>query len=200
MPPVKVDPDKVREFATEASFYKWLGRHHDTESEVWIKMHKVGSGLKSITPKEAIDVILCWGWIDGIRKGFDEQSFLQRYTPRGARSVWSRINVDNVARLVEAGRMTEHGLKHVEAAKRDGRWDRAYRAKDAKIPDDLQAAIDAQPKARAMLATLSAQNRFALVFRTENLKTEAGRKRKIESIVQMLKRGETIYPQGKRKA
>jgi uncharacterized protein YdeI (YjbR/CyaY-like superfamily) len=200
MPPVKVDPDKVREFATEASFYKWLGRHHDTESEVWIKMHKVGSGLKSITPKEAIDVILCWGWIDGIRKGFDEQSFLQRYTPRGARSVWSRINVDNVARLVEAGRMTEHGLKHVEAAKRDGRWDRAYRAKDAKIPDDLQAAIDAQPKARAMLATLSAQNRFALVFRTENLKTEAGRKRKIESIVQMLKRGETIYPQGKGKA
>lgn len=200
MPPVKVDPDKVREFATEASFYKWLGRHHDTESEVWIKMHKVGSGLKSITPKEAIDVILCWGWIDGIRKGFDEQSFLQRYTPRGARSVWSRINVDNVARLVEAGRMTEHGLKHVEGAKRDGRWDRAYRAKDAKIPDDLQAAIDAQPKARAMLATLSAQNRFALVFRTENLKTEAGRKRKIESIVQMLKRGETIYPQGKGKA
>ena len=200
MPPVKVDPDKVREFATEASFYKWLGRHHDTESEVWIKMHKVGSGLKSITPKEVIDVILCWGWIDGIRKGFDEQIFLQRYTPRGARSVWSRINVDNVARLVEAGRMTEHGLKHVEAAKRDGRWDRAYRAKDAKIPDDLQAAIDAQPKARAMLATLSAQNRFALVFRTENLKTEAGRKRKIESFVQMLKRGETIYPQGKRKA
>lgn len=195
MPPVKVDPEKVREFATEASFYRWLGKHHDTESEVWIKIHKVGSGLTSITPKEAIDVILCWGWIDGIRKGFDDRSFLQRYTPRGARSVWSQINVDNVARLVEEGRMTAHGLKQVEAAKADGRWARAYRVKDSKIPDDLQAAIDAEPEAKAMLAKLSAQNRFALVFRIENLKTEAGRKKKIEAFVEMLKRGETLYPQ-----
>lgn len=197
MPPVRVDPDKVREFATEAGFYKWLARHHGTESEVWIKMHKVGSGLKSITPKEAIDVVLCWGWIDGIRKGFDEKSFLQRYTPRGARSVWSQINVDNVARLVEAGRMTQHGLKHVEAAKKDGRWDRAYRSKDSKIPDDLQAAIDAEPRAKAMLAKLSAQNRFALAFRTDTMKTAAGRKRKIATFVEMLKRGETLYPQRK---
>lgn len=199
MAPVKVDPDKVREFATEASFYKWLGKHHDTESEIWIKIHKVGSGLKSITPKEAIDVILCWGWIDGIRKGLDEKSFLQRYTPRGRKSVWSQINVDNVARLVEAGRMTAHGLRQVEAAKEDGRWARAYRSKDSKIPDDLQAAIDAEPRAKAMLATLSAQNRFALVFRTKNMKTEAGRRKKIASFVEMLKRGETIHPQGKKK-
>jgi uncharacterized protein YdeI (YjbR/CyaY-like superfamily) len=198
MAPVTVDPGKVREFPTKASFYKWLGRHHDRESEVWIRIHKVGSGLKSITPKEAIDVILCWGWIDGIRKGFDERSFLQRYTPRGAKSVWSQINVDNVARLIEAGHMTAHGLKHVEAAKQDGRWDRAYRTKGSKIPDDLQAAIDAEPRAKAMLARLTAQNRFALVFRTENMKTEAGRRKKIEAFVEMLKRGETIYPQGRR--
>lgn len=200
MAPVTVDPDKVREFPTAVSFYKWLGRHHDTESEVWIKIHKVGSGLKSITPKEAIDVVLCWGWIDGIRKGFDEKSFLQRYTPRGRKSVWSQINVDNVARLIEVGRMTAHGLKQVDAAKADGRWDRAYRTKGSKIPDDLQAAIDAEPRAKAMLASLSVQNRFALVFRTENMKTGAGRKKKIETFVQMLKRGETIYPQGKKKA
>ena len=200
MAPVKVDPDKVHEFPTEASFHKWLGKHHDKESEVWIKIHKVGSGLKSITPKEAIDVVLCWGWIDGIRKGFDERSFLQRYTPRGRKSVWSQINVDNVARLVEARRMTAHGLKQVEAAKQDGRWDRAYRTKDAKIPDDLQAAIDAEPKAKAMLARLNAQNRFALAFQLNNLKTEAGRKRKIAAFVEMLKRGETLYPQGKKKA
>jgi uncharacterized protein YdeI (YjbR/CyaY-like superfamily) len=198
MAPVTVDPNKVREFPTEASFYKWLGKHHDKENEVWIKIHKVGSGLKSITPKEAIDVILCWGWIDGIRKGFDDKSFLQRYTPRGAKSVWSQINVDNVARLIKEERMTAHGLKQVEAAKQDGRWDRAYRTKGSKIPDDLQAAIDAEPKAKAMLATLTAQNRFALVFRTENMKTEAGRKKKVETFVQMLKRGETIYPQGKK--
>lgn len=197
MPPVRVDPDKVREFATEAGFWKWLGRHHDTESEVWIKIHKAGSGLRSITPKEAIDVVLCWGWIDGIRKGLDDKSFLQRYTPRGARSVWSRINVDNVARLIEDGRMTEHGMTHVEAAKKDGRWDRAYRVKDSKIPDDLQAAIDAEPKAKEMLAKLTAQNRFALAFRTDTMKTAAGRKRKIATFVEMLKRGETLYPQRK---
>ena len=199
MASVKVDPKKVRAFKDAASFYKWLAKHHDREDEVWIKIHKVGSGLKSINPKEAIDVVLCWGWIDGLRKGLDKQSFLQRYSPRGGKSVWSRINVDNVARLIKEKRMTEHGLKHVEAAKADGRWGRAYKSgKDMKIPADLQAAIDAEPKARAMLAKLSAQNRFALAFRTHNMKTEAGRKKKIEAFVAMLKRGETIHPQGKK--
>ena len=185
----------VRAFKTAESFYKWLGRHHDKADEVWIKIHKVGSGLRSITPKEAIDVVLCWGWIDGIRKGFDDKSFLQRYSPRRRRSTWSQINVDNVARLIKEGRMTEHGLRAVEAAKADGRWDRAYRVKGAKMPADLQAAIDAEPKARRMFETLSAQNRFALAFRTQNMKTESGRRRKIETFVAMLKRGETIYPQ-----
>ena len=114
--------------------------------------------------------------------------------------MWSQVNVDNVARLIAAGRMTAHGLTHVDAAKADGRWARAYAAGRAfKIPDDLQAAIDAEPKARAILATLSAQNRFALAFRVHNMKTEAGRRRKIESFVAMLKRGETIYPQGLKK-
>ncbi|APG84802.1 YdeI/OmpD-associated family protein [Sinorhizobium americanum] len=199
MPPVKVDPDKVHEFEEAASFYAWLGKHHGREDEVWIKIHKVGSGLKSITPKEAIDAVLCWGWIDGIRKGLDDQSYLQRYTPRGRKSTWSQINVDNVARLIEDGRMTEHGLRQVEMAKADGRWDRAYKSgKDMKIPDDLQVAIEAEPKAREMLGKLSEQNRFALAFRTHNMKTEAGRKKKIATFVEMLKRGETIYPQGKK--
>jgi uncharacterized protein YdeI (YjbR/CyaY-like superfamily) len=196
MAPVKVDPAKIHEFADEQSFYDWLGKHHDSEDEVWIKIHKVGSGLKSITPTEAIDVVLCWGWIDAIRKGLDDKSYLQRYTKRTRKSIWSKINVQNVARLVKAGRMTEHGLKEVEAAKADGRWDRAYASgKDLRIPDDLQAAIAAEPKAREMLGKLSAQNRFALAFRTHNMKTEAGRKKKIETFVDMLKRGETIYPQ-----
>jgi uncharacterized protein YdeI (YjbR/CyaY-like superfamily) len=199
MAPVIVDPSRVHEFVDAAGFERWLARHHAQETEVWIKIHKVGSGLPSITAKEAIDVVLCWGWIDAIRKGLDAQSFLQRYTPRGPRSVWSQVNVDNVARLIEAGRMTPHGLAHVQAAQADGRWARAYAAGRAlKIPDDLQAAIDAEPKARAMLATLTEQNRFALAFRVHNLKTEAGRRRKIESFVAMLKRGETIYPQGRK--
>jgi uncharacterized protein YdeI (YjbR/CyaY-like superfamily) len=198
MAPVKVDPDKVHEFRDAESFHAWLGKHHDSESEVWIKIHKLGSGLPSITTKEAIDVVLCWGWIDAVRKRLDEKSFLQRYTPRGRKSIWSRINVDNVERLIGDGRMTEHGLQEVDAAKADGRWARAYAAgKEMTIPDDLQAAIDAEPKAKAMLARLSAQNRFALAFRTHNMKTAAGRQRKIESFVEMLKRGETIHPQKK---
>ena len=195
MGPVKVDPGKVREFKTAESFYKWLGKHHARADEVWIKIHKLASGLRSITPKEAIDVVLCWGWIDGIRKGFDDKSFLQRYTPRGKSSIWSQVNIDNVARLIDEGRMTEAGLREVEAAKADGRWDRAYRSKGMTIPADLQAAIDAEPKARRMFETLSAQNRFALAFRTQNMKTESGRRRKIQTFVEMLKRGETIHPQ-----
>ncbi|PTM92115.1 YdeI/OmpD-associated family protein [Mycoplana dimorpha] len=199
MAPIKVDPDKVHEFEDAAGFYAWLGAHHDKQDEVWIRMHKVGSGLKSIIPAEAIDVVLCWGWIDGIRKAYDEKSYLQRYSPRGSKSTWSKINVDNVARLIAEGRMTEHGLKQVENARADGRWDRAYASgKGMRIPDDLQAAIDAEPKAKAMLAKLNAQNRFALAFRVHNMKTEAGRKRKIETLVAMLARSETIHPQAKK--
>lgn len=200
MPPVKVDPDKVREFRNAEAFYSWLGNNHDRETEVWIKIHKVKSGLPSITPLEAIDVCLCWGWIDAIRKAYDETSYLQRYTRRGPKSIWSKINVDNVARLIAEGRMTEHGLKHVEAAKADGRWDRAYGgSKEMKLPDALREAIDKSPKARATFAKLSAQNRFALAFRIHNLKTEAGRAKRIAEFVAMLERGETIHPQTKKK-
>jgi uncharacterized protein YdeI (YjbR/CyaY-like superfamily) len=196
MPPVKVDRSKVNEFEDAAAFCNWLGAHHDKEDEVWIRIYKVGSALKSITPKEAIDVCLCWGWIDAVRKSLDARSYLQRYTRRGKKSIWSKINVDNVARLIAEGRMTEHGLRKVEAAKADGRWDRAYGSgKTMTVPDDFQAAIDAEPKAKKMLAKLSAQNRFALAFRVHNIKTVAGRAKKIAAFVEMLKRGETIYPQ-----
>lgn len=196
MPQVIVDPAKVHSFEDGEAFYAWLGKHHDVADEVWIKLHKVGSGRPSITPKEAIDVVLCWGWIDAIRKSFDDKSYLQRYTPRGRKSIWSKINVDNVARLIDEGRMTDHGLVQVEAAKADGRWQRAYGSgKDMRIPDDLQAAIDADPEAKAMLGRLTAQNRFALAFRTHNMKTEEGRRRKIATFVDMLRRGETIHPQ-----
>ena len=197
MAAVVVNPDRVHAFADAGAFHDWLARHHDRETEVWIRIYKVRSGRPSITPKEAIDVALCWGWIDAIRKSLDEVSFLQRYTPRGRKSVWSQINVDNVARLVAEGRMTEHGLKQVEAAKADGRWEQAYRVKGATVPADLRAAIDAVPEAKAMFETLTAQNRFALIFRTEALKTPAGRARKIAQFVDMLRRGETIHPQGK---
>ncbi|HXD39053.1 MAG TPA: YdeI/OmpD-associated family protein [Ramlibacter sp.] len=196
MAPVYVDPGKVFEFPDAQSFHKWLSAHHRSENEVRIKIHKVNSGLKSITPKEAIDVALCWGWIDAVRKAYDPKSYLQRYTPRGPKSIWSQINVANVARLEREGRMTAHGLRQVELAKADGRWDRAYASGgDMALPEDLLAALEAEPKARKTLAKLNAQNRYALAFRLHNMKTEAGRKRKIASFVQMLKRGETIHPQ-----
>jgi uncharacterized protein YdeI (YjbR/CyaY-like superfamily) len=196
MASVHVDPGKVHEFRNVQAFHRWLGRNHGSESEVWIKLHKVGSGLPSITPKEAIDVALCWGWIDAVRKAYDDTSYLQRYTPRGKKSIWSRINVANVQRLVEEGRMTEHGLKQVELAKADGRWERAYAGgKDMTLPDDLLAALKAEPKALKTLARLNAQNRYALAFRLHNMKTEAGRKKKVAAFVEMLSRGETIHPQ-----
>jgi uncharacterized protein YdeI (YjbR/CyaY-like superfamily) len=192
MPSVTVDPAKIKTFKNAIAFDRWLSTHHNKEAEVWIRIYKVSSGLKSITPKEAIDVCLCWGWIDAIRKSCDDKSYFQRYK----RSIWSQINVDNVSRLIAEGRMTEHGLEEVEAAKADGRWARAYGSgKGMAIPDDLQAAIDAEPKAREMLSTLSAQNRFALAFRVHNLKTADGRKKKIAAFVEMLKRGETLHPQ-----
>ena len=196
MAPVVVDPARVHEFPDAASFYAWLGAHHVSEPEVWIKIHKRASGLPSITPVEAIDVALCWGWIDAISKGLDATSYLQRYTPRRRKSTWSRINVENVARLIAEGRMTEAGLAEVAAAKADGRWDRAYpSAKAMTLPDDLQAAIDADPAARETFSRLNAQNRYALAFRLHNLKTEAGRRKKIAAFIDMLRRGETPYPQ-----
>lgn len=194
MAPVVVDPDKVREFADQQAFYDWLANHHASADEVWIRIFKKASGRPTITPVEAIDVILCWGWIDAIKKSWDEISFVQRYCPRRPKSVWSQINKDNVARLVAEGLMTEHGLRHVALAKADGRWDAAY-ATTMDAPDDLLGAIAASPAASAFYQTLSAQNRFALTFRTISLKTAAARARKIATFVAMLEKGETIYPQ-----
>lgn len=197
MAPVVVDWNKVHEFVDGPAFEAWLAQNHDKADEAWILIHKVKSGRPSITPKEAIDVVLCWGWIDAIRKSHDEQSFLQRYTRRGRKSVWSQINVENIARLEAEGRMTPHGRVHVEAAKADGRWDAAYRISTSEVPEDLLAAIRAEPEALALFEKLTSQNRFALIYRVTSLKTPAGRDKKIRDLVAMLKRGETIYPQGR---
>jgi uncharacterized protein YdeI (YjbR/CyaY-like superfamily) len=198
MPPVLPDPRRVHVFEDVHAFETWLAAHHETEPEIWIKVHKKASGLASVTPAEALDVCLCWGWIDAIRKGFDERSFLQRYTPRGRKSRWSQINRDNVARLVAAGRMTPAGQRQVDAAKADGRWDAAYapiRATTAAtLPPDLRAAIEAKPRARKTFETLNKQNLFALAFRVNAMKTPEGRVRKIAALVAMLARGETISP------
>ena len=151
MAPIKIDPRKVHAFATPGvDFHAWLKRHHDIEEEVWIKIHKVGSGLASINPKEAIDVALCWGWIDAIRKGFDGKSLSSSAIPGGAKkSIWSQINVANVARLIAEGRMTPHGLTRRWMPPRPtdaGRGAYARAARKSGIPEiDLRAAIEAVP-------------------------------------------------------
>jgi uncharacterized protein YdeI (YjbR/CyaY-like superfamily) len=197
------NPKRIKSFPTAAAFEDWLRAHHDSEPELWLKIHKKDSGLASVTAAEALDVALCWGWIDSTRKSFDERSFLQRYSPRGAKSIWSQINRDHVARLIAAGRMTPHGVRQVEAAKADGRWDAAYApmrsATEQTVPADLRAAIDANPRARKTFRTLGKQNLFALAFRTNRMKTAAGRAKKIAALVDMLARGETIIPERPRR-
>ena len=178
MPPIVPDPTKIKSFPSEVAFEKWLSANHAKQTELWLRIYKKGSGVSSVTNAEAIDVALCWGWIDGIRKGLDEVSFLQRYTPRTKKSPWSQINVANVERLTQAGKMQPSGLAQVEAAKADGRWQKAYRMKD-EPPADLLAAIRAEPKALAMYETLTSQNRFALTFRTLAMKTATDRAKKI---------------------
>ena len=199
MAPVIPNPKRIRAFRTGAAFESWLRKNHAREDEVWLRIYKKDSGVATITLAEALDVALCWGWIDGIRKSLDEQSYLQRYTPRRAKSLWSQINRDHVARLTAAGRMTPHGQRQVDAAKADGRWEAAYApirsATKETVPADLRAAIDASPRARKLFATLGRQNLFALIFRTNNMKTAAGRAKKIASLVAMLERGETIIPE-----
>ena len=196
-------PIAPRAFRTGAAFEAWLRRHHDTAPEVWLRIYKTASGVPSITLAQALDVALCWGWIDGIRKSYDEQSYLQRYTPRRPKSAWSQINREHVARLTAAGRMTPHGQRHVDAARADGRWDAAYAPIRTmtleKLPPDLREAIEASPRARRMLPGLGRANLFALAFRTNSMRTPAGRAGKIAALVAMLERGETIVPEPAKK-
>jgi uncharacterized protein YdeI (YjbR/CyaY-like superfamily) len=202
MAPIVPDRNSIRSFRTEAAFERWLSKNHDRASEVWLRIYKKASGVATVTPAQALDVALCWGWIDGVRKGFDERSFLQRYTPRSTRSAWSQINRDHVARLTAAGRMTAHGQRQVNAAKADGRWQSAYApirsATAATVPGDLRAAIAASPRALRTFRTLGRMNLFALAFRTNKMRTAAGRARKIADLVAMLERGETIVPERRR--
>jgi uncharacterized protein YdeI (YjbR/CyaY-like superfamily) len=202
--PIVVDKKKIKAFRTEAAFEAWLSANHARETEIWLRIYKKDSGVPTVTAAQALDVALCWGWIDGLRKGLDESSFLQRYSPRKAKSVWSQINRDNIARLIAAERMTPHGQAQVDLAKADGRWDAAYApmrsATVDTLPADLRAAIAESPRALETLQTLGRSDLFALAFRTNNMKTPAGRAKKIADLVAMLARGETIMPEAPRRS
>lgn len=199
MAPIVPDPQRIKSFPSADAFAAWMRANHDKQPEIWLKAHKKDSGLPTVTVAEALDIALCYGWIDSTRKSFDERSFLQRYSPRGSKSIWSQINRESVARLTADGRMTPHGQRQVDAAKADGRWDAAYAPmrtlSEETMPEDLRAAIEANPRARKMFKTLGRQNLFSLTFRTNKMKTEAGRAKKIAELVDMLARGETIYPE-----
>jgi uncharacterized protein YdeI (YjbR/CyaY-like superfamily) len=178
------------------AWHDWLTTHHETSPGVWLAVGKKGGGVTDLTRADALDEALCFGWIDGQARTRDEGSYWQRMTPRGPRSRWSLINVGHVERLEQAGRMRSAGRAAVDAAKADGRWDSAYAGPaTAQVPDDLAAAIAADPRAQAMFDVLTSSNRFTLIHRLGAVKREETRARKIEEFVAMLAREETPYPQ-----
>ena len=181
-------------FKSAKAFEAWLKKNHATSEGLWLKIAKRGSNEPSVTYPEAVEIALCWGWIDGQKKSLDDQHYLQRFTPRRARSVWSRINVNKVQALIEAGRMQAPGQAQVEAAKADGRWARAYdSARTSTVPEDLQAALEAEPAAKTFFASINASNRYAILWRIQTAARAETRARRIAQLVEMLARGETIH-------
>jgi len=185
-------------FKSAKAFEAWLKKNHASSDGLWLKIAKRGAREPSVTYPEAVEVALCWGWIDGLKKALDDQHFLQRFTPRRARSVWSKINVDKAEALIEAGRMQPPGHAQIEAAKADGRWARAYDgARTSAVPDDLLAALEAEPRAKAFFATIDATNRYAVLWRIQTAVKPETRARRIAQLVEMLARGETIHQGGR---
>ena len=181
-------------FKSAKAFEAWLKKNHATSEGLWLKIAKRGSNEPSVTYPEAVEIALCWGWIDGQKKSLDDQHYLQRFTPRRARSVWSRINVNKVQALIEAGRMQAPGQAQIEAAKADGRWARAYdSARTSTVPEDLQAALEAEPAAKTFFASINASNRYAILWRIQTAARAETRARRIAKLVEMLARGETIH-------
>ena len=182
-------------FETQADFEAWLDEHHASASGAWLRLAKKASGLRSLAYDEAVEAGLCFGWIDGQKKGYDERSWLQRFTPRGPQSIWSKVNRAKAEALIAAGRVRPAGLAAVERARQTGRWDAAYDpASTATVPEDLQAALDASERAGAFFKTLSGANRYALLFRIQTAKKPETRARRIQKFIDMLERGEKLYP------
>jgi uncharacterized protein YdeI (YjbR/CyaY-like superfamily) len=181
-------------FESKKKWADWLAKQHDKSTGVWLKMSKKGTGIPSVTYEEALDVALCYGWIDGQKKGFDDQFWLQKFTPRGAKSIWSKINTEKVERLIASGEMKSAGLKAIGAAKQDGRWEAAYESqKNISVPEDFQSALDKNKKAKAFFATLSGANRYAFLFRIQTAKKAETREKRIRQFVEMLEKGETFH-------
>lgn len=177
------------------AFTKWLAKHHASSAGVWLQIAKKDSGLASITYAEALEAALCHGWIDGQKNSMDTQYFLQKFTPRRARSTWSKVNCVKALALMESGAMQPAGLAEVERAKADGRWDAAYDAQSKMtVPADLAALLAKSAKARAFFESLDSRNRFAILFRLQTARKAETRERRLMKFADMLKRGEKIHP------
>ncbi|MFI2205394.1 YdeI family protein [Streptomyces sp. NPDC020192] len=182
-------------FATQDAWERWLEENHTDITGVWLKIPKKGSGIDGVDYARALESALCFGWIDGQKKKLDEQHWLQRFTPRRRGSKWSQVNRRKAIELTEQGRMRPAGLREVEQAKADGRWEAAYTAQStATVPDDLQAALDAVPEARAFFATLDSHNRYAILYRVQDAKRPQTRAARIEKFVAMLAEQRKIHP------
>ena len=181
MPTVIPPAKSIRTFKNDVLFEAWLKANHAKKVELYLRIYKKDSGVATVTHAQALDVALCWGWIDGIRKPYDDKSFLQRFTPRKSKSRWSQINREHVRRLIAAGRMTAIGQGQIDAARADGRWEAAYASQSqVSVPPDLMAAIEAEPKALKTFRLLNRQNVYSLAYRTLHIKTAAVRTRRIE--------------------
>jgi uncharacterized protein YdeI (YjbR/CyaY-like superfamily) len=186
-------PEPLR-FATQRAFESWLRKNQASSDGVWLLIAKAGAEQGTVTYAQAVDVALCHGWIDGPKKALDAQHWLQRFTPRRARSLWSKINRAKAEALIQSGRMQPAGMAEIERAKSDGRWDSAYDgARTADVPPDLQAALDARPEARTFFGQLDGANRYAVLWRVQTAKKPETRSRRIETLVAMLGRGEKIH-------
>jgi uncharacterized protein YdeI (YjbR/CyaY-like superfamily) len=184
----------VRQFKSPAQWEAWLAENHKTSEGLWLKIAKKDSGSQSVSYSEALDVALCYGWIDGQKAPLDDQFWLQRFTRRKAKSKWSKINVGRAKALIEQGRMQPSGLKEIELAQQDGRWESAYDShRTASVPEDLQQALDESPRARDFFATLNSQNRYAILYRIHDAKRPETRARRIGQFIAMLEEGKTLH-------
>ena len=184
------DPTKIKAFASSRYLDEWLKENYDTENELWIKIFKKKTGITSVTWDDVVIEALCWGWIDGIKKSIDEQSYLQRITPRKVKSAWSKRNTEHVERLISEGRMKEPGLVHVRAAKSDGRWASAYTASEIEVPSDFLSALENNPKAKQFFGTLTKSKRYVIAYNLSSAKKSETRQRRFQKFIELLSCGE----------
>jgi uncharacterized protein YdeI (YjbR/CyaY-like superfamily) len=194
--PVKSEKDiPVRLFKTPKAWEAWLSKHFNASAGLWLRLAKRATDLQSVSYQEALEVALCYGWIDGQKKSFDEESWLQKFTPRGPKSIWSKINRAKALELIEKGRMRAAGLAAIEQSKENGRWEAAYDShRTAAPPGDFKAALNKSLKASAFFATLNSQNRYAILFRIQTARKPETRRKRIDQFIRMLEKHEKLYP------